>query len=355
VHGKKILSFLLIFIFVLTACGSGDEGDEYTRYRASFIGLFDTHTVILGYTKTEEEFSYLTNIIREELVRLHELFDIYNEYDGINNMKTINLNAGIEPVEVDPVVISLLNLSKEAYYETDGLLNIALGSVLNIWHEYRTFGSRNPDLAELPSLEKLQHANNFTNINDIIIDEENNTVFLRYPEMSLDVGSLAKGYAVELVAQLANDIGLSSAVISIGGDIRTLDGPPVGTRDVWAIGIQDPDRSMNDIQNTIDTVYVTHQSVITSGDYQRFFVVDGQAYHHIINPRTLMPTSYYRSISVLYPNSATANMIAIAAFLLPLEESLQFVESLGAEAIWILNDASVVTTEGYSLVSRNFS
>lgn len=350
-----MLSLLLVSILILTACSSSDQSDEYTRYRASFIGLFDTHTVILGYTKTEEEFTYLTNIIREELTRLHELFDIYNEYNGVNNMRTINLNAGIEPVEVDPVIISLLNRSKEAYYETDGLLNIALGPVLNVWHEYRTFGSMNPDLAELPSLEKLQHVNNFTNIDDIVIDEDNSTVFLRYPEMSLDVGSLAKGYAVELAAQLANEIGLNSSVISIGGDIRTLDGPPVGERNVWAIGIQDPERGMNDVQNTIDTVYVTHQSVVTSGDYQRFFIVDGQAYHHIINPRTLMPTNYYRSISVLYPDSSIANMIAIAAFLLPLEESLSFVENLGAEAIWILNDASIVTTDGYKLISRNFS
>ena len=343
-------------IFV-SACGSqNDENDDgYTRYRASFMGLFDTHSVILGYTTSEEEFGYLVNLLHEELTRLHELFDIYNEYDGINNMKTINDNAGIQPVEVDQSIINLINLSKEAYYHTDGLLNIALGPVLTVWHEYRAFANINPDIAELPSMEKLQQANSYANMNDIIVDEENNTVFLTQAGMSLDVGALAKGYAVEQIAQKARNIGLSHAVISVGGDIRTLDGPPVGTRDIWAIGIQDPNMRMNETQNTIDTVYVTNNSVVTSGDYQRFFVVDGQIYHHIICPRTLMPKNYYRAVSVIYPDAGVANIISIAIFLMPIEEGIEFVESFGAEAIWILYDGFVVTTDGYNLISRNFS
>lgn len=358
---KKIFVLLYAFfsIFILNACApqnaQSDENDgEYRRFRANFIGLFDTHTTILGYATSEEEFSQRIDILNEELTRLHELFDIYNEYDGINNLKTINDNAGIQPIEVDPSIISLINFSKEAYNYTDGLLNIALGPVLTIWHEYRAFANINPDLAELPSMEKLKQADNYTNINDIIIDEENNTVFLLHENMSLDVGAIAKGYAVEVIAQKAKDIGLTNAVISVGGDIRTLDGPPVGRR-VWAIGIQDPNRRINDTQNTIDTVYVTNNSVVTSGDYQRFFVVDGQVYHHIINPRTLMPLNEYRAVSVIHPDASIANILSTAIFLLPIDEGIEILKSFEAEAIWILNDESIVTTDGYKLISRSFN
>ena len=125
---------------------------------------------------------------------------IRDSYEGINNIKTINDNAGIKPVKVDKRIIDLIKFSKDMYEKTNGKTNIAFGAVLSIWHEYRTIGIEDPANAALPSEEELRIASEHTNIEDIVIDEEHSTVFLSDPLMRLDVGAVAKGYATEQVS-----------------------------------------------------------------------------------------------------------------------------------------------------------
>ena len=231
---------MLVLSMVLSACTANAQ-PEYTRYRVMFFGMFDTVVEVLGNTRTQDDFNYFAQIIRERLEELHQLFDIYNEYEGINNLKTINNNAGIQPVEVSQDIIDLLLLAKEGYRITNGLFNIAMGSVLTIWHDYRTFGRRHSDLAVLPDMDMLQEASLLTNIDDIVIDEENSTVFLRQPGMSLDVGAIAKAFAAEDAAFLARDMGFTSFLLNAGGQI-TVVGEPADTDAVrWSIAIQDPE------------------------------------------------------------------------------------------------------------------
>lgn len=354
---KQKAIFLFIITLLLASCEipNSNNRNEYKRFRSTFIGLFDTHSIIMGYATSEEEFNYFRDIIYNELYRLNQLFDIYNEYENINNLKTINDNAGISEVKVDPVIINLIKYSKELHTYTNGLVNIALGPVIKIWNEYRLLSSANPSLATLPNMKQLQHANNYTNINDVIIDEENNKVFLKHQNMSLDVGSIAKGFSIELVSQKAIEAGFESFVISVGGDIRTSGAPLAGSRNQWSIGIQHPNLSIHGTQNIIDNVYVTNNSVFTSGDYQRFFVVNGEVYHHIIDPTTLMPANKYRAVSVIYPNAATADALSTAVFILNIQQGKKILEEFGAQAIWILHDNSTIYTEGFKNISNYYS
>jgi len=135
VLAKRVLSMILVLVMLcsVTGCANGKE----TRYEASFLELFDTVTKIVGYAKNEEEFTEYTQLIYDELKVYHELYDIYHDYDGINNIKTINDNAGIKPVKVDQKIIDLIKFSKETYKLTGGKTNVALGSVLTMWHDYR--------------------------------------------------------------------------------------------------------------------------------------------------------------------------------------------------------------------------
>ena len=111
-------------------------------------------------------------------LEFNKLYDIYKDYDGINNIKTINDNAGIKPVEVQQEIIDLLLFSKEWYNRTNGKCNIALGSVLSIWHDYRNASINNPEKAEIPPPDMLKEAMRYTDINKVIVDEDNNTVYL---------------------------------------------------------------------------------------------------------------------------------------------------------------------------------
>lgn len=351
---KKIISILLIiFIIVNLLTGCTKKYEKFTHY---IFDTFDTVTQIVGYTHTKKEFDEYANYIDMRLLELHKYYDKYNNYEGVNNIKTINDNAGIRPVKVDKEIIDLIKFSKNMYEKT-GILktNIAYGAVINIWSAYRDEAEVNPENARIPTIEELERASKHTDINKVILDEENSTVYLEDPQMSLDVGAVAKGYATELVTNEVIAKGFKSGIISAGGNIRTIGKPLDGIRERWGIGIQHPDKSVvNDQSNILDTVYINDASVVSSGDYQRFYIVDGKVYHHLIDPATLMPGDYYRAVTVITPDSGEADFLSTTVFLLPYEEGRQLVESLdNVEALWIFKDGRIEFTEGMKKIMNS--
>ncbi len=349
---RKITAFLLgmMMISMLSACSFGKD----MRYEASFLELFDTASVIVGYAKSEEEFTKYSQMIYDELKVYNELYDIYNDYEGVNNIKTINDNAGIKPVKVDRKIIDLLLFSKEWYEKTNGEINVAFGSVLSLWHDHRTAGLDNPENATLPDYEELKERNQHIDIGDMVIDEEASTVYLKDPEMSLDVGAIAKGYAVERAALFAQEAGFENGMISVGGNVRTFGNKldDNGKEIPWSVGIQNPDLSSD-----VKTLYVLNlsgYSLVTSGIYERYYVVDGKQYHHIIDPKTLMPTEYFVSVSIICPDSGMADALSTAVFNMPYEEGSKLIEGLdGVEALWVFPDQSMKYSSGFQAMIRD--
>jgi thiamine biosynthesis lipoprotein len=343
---KKGIVFILLItmLFSLSACSK----NEPKRYDASFLELFDTLTRVVGYADSEEEFKKDVQMIYDELKMYNDLYDIYHNYDGINNIKTINDNAGIAPVKVDKKIIDLLQLSIDINKKSHNTKNIAFGAVLSVWHQYRTEGLDNPEDAKLPPMELLQEKAKHTDIDDIIIDEENSTVYLSDPEMSLDVGSIAKGYATEMVSIYAKEHGFENGMLSVGGNVRTigskLDGKDGDT--TWSVGIQNPDEESE--QTNLYILGLNDYSLVTSGVYERYYVVDGKKYHHIIDPKTLMPTEYFLSVSIVTKSSAMADALTTVIFNMPYEEGLEFIESMDdTEALWVFHDGSMKYSNGF--------
>lgn len=335
---QKAGILLASVVIVLALALKARPADELTRYTATFLDVFDTKTDIIGYGKTQEEFTEQVELLKEKLVYYNELYDIYHNYDGINNMKTINDNAGIAPVKVDAEIINLLKLSKEMYEETNGQINIAMGSVLSIWHDYREEASAYPQDAKIPPMEELETASMHTDIDNIVIDEEASTVYLSDPEMSLDVGSIGKGYAVQRVAEYAEEIGMENVLLSVGGNICAV-GEKID-KTMWRLGIQNPD--MDSEETYVKKVDVKDACVVTSGNYQRYYMVDGVRYCHIIDPDTLMPADYFASVSIITTDSGRADALSTSVYNMPFEEGLAYVNGLdGVEAMWIFEDGSV--------------
>lgn len=342
---KRYIFFLIIVLNISILVGCGNV--TYTKYKDSFFDTFDTVTTVVGYAKDEEEFEAYMDKIYKRSVELHQLFDKYSEYDGVNNIKTINDNAGKKPVKVKKEIIDLLLVSKEWYYKSGEKTNIAMGPVIEIWSEYQNQASVNPENASIPTMEELEEANKYTDIEKLVVNEEDNTVFLEDPNMLLDVGSVAKGYAIELISKELEEEGFKSALISGGGNIRAIGKPLDTERERWGIGIQNPDKSLIDTGNLLETIFIKDASVVSSGDYQRYFVVDGKVYHHIIDPETLMPGNYYRAMTIVTPDSGIADFLSTSAFLLPLNESKELIESLkDTDALWVMKDGTIETTEG---------
>ena len=186
-------------------------------------------------------------------------------------------------------------------------------------------------------------------IHDLVIDDAARTVFLTDPEMSLDVGSVGKGYAVEMVAQAAEARGLTSALISVGGNLRAIGTKPDGSQ--WVGGVEDP-WNASDVytgsSSSVAAVKMSDLSLVTSGDYQRYYLVDGVRYHHLIDPATLWPAAYFDGVSVLAPDSGVADCLTTGLFCMPLEEGQAIIESLdGVEALWCTTDGQIVKSSGW--------
>lgn len=347
---QLVTGILSVCLLVGLTAGCAKKAPVLNRYDAQFLSLFDTVTSIVGYSENEEIFTEYINEFHDELQEYHQLYDIYDNYEGINNLKTINDNAGIEPVKVDQKIIDLLLFSKEMYQKTDGKMNVAMGSVLSIWHEYRTEGLDNQEAAKLPPMEKLQEATQYTDIDKLVINEEASTVFLTDSRMSLDVGAIAKGYATEQICRDLSADGFSNALVSVGGNVRAIGAKGDGS--LWKVGIQNPDLT-SDVKY-LHTVDVKDHSLVSSGTYQRYYTVEGKEYHHIINPDTLMPSEQYLSVSILCKDSGMADALSTSVFNMDLEEGKSLIESLDdTEAMWILADKTEVYSSGFEAHMEN--
>ena len=187
-------------------------------------------------------------------------------------------------------------------------------------------------------MEELSRAAEHTDITKIIIDEKNSTVFLEDPMMKLDVGAIAKGYAVEMAARSLEEKNISGYVINVGGNVRTVG--PKGDGSKWLVGIENPEDS--DDLPYLAYLELSDISLVTSGSYQRYYIVDTKRYHHIIDPQTLMPSEGYLSVSVICKDSGKADALSTALFCMPLDDGLALINSTDdAEAMWVENDGTI--------------
>lgn len=337
---KKITAAALA---LLLFSGCQLQSPQPKQYNATFLTLFDTVTTVVGKAESQDAFTATANAVHDDLLVYHQLFDIYNDYDGIVNLKTVNEQAAAAPVVVDRIIIDLLLDCKEYYALTGGKVNVAMGSVLSLWHEARNEGIDDPVNAALPNIDDLRKAAFHTDFDSVIVDEEACTVFFTDPDVKLDVGAVAKGWATQRVAEHAPN----GLLISVGGNVCAT-GPKDEAGTPWVVGINAPDGD-----GYLHTLTVTDGSVVTSGDYQRYYTVDGKRYHHIIDPETLMPSSYWRSVTILCEDSGLSDALSTALFLLPQAEGQALLEKSGAEAMWVDEQGQEFFSPGFSNYIRS--
>ena len=348
---RLISAFLAGVLCLGLLAGCASKKKELTRCTTVFYDVFDTVTQVIAYCESEDEFNTQMSALHADLIAYNQLYDIYNDYPGVNNVKTINDNAGKAPVEVDDRILSMLELADRMYTTTNGKLNIAMGSVLNIWHNYREAAEATETDADnkLPTMDELEAAAQHCDIRNVIIDTDAKTVYLADPDMSLDVGSVGKGYAVEMVCQAAEARGLTSALVSVGGNLRAIGTKPDGSQ--WTGGVENP-WNASDLYTSDsmlgDAINMSDMALVTSGDYQRFYVVDGKRYHHLIDPDTLFPATYFNGVTVLCSDSGLADCLTTGLFCQSLEDGQKIVESLdGVEAMWCTPDQQIITSSGW--------
>ena len=344
----SVLFFSLSFLNISSGIAETNPAEAYKRYSVVFTDSFDTVISFIAFSESEESFNATASQVHDIFLYLHKLYDRYNSYEdeGIINVYTLNQRAKDGPVEVNPLLFSMLQFAKSHYPETNGKTNIAMGAVLALWHNEREYATDHPDNARLPDMDELKSAALHMNIDDLILDPDAMTVEFTDPEMQLDVGAVAKGYATEIVAEMLLAENVTSFIISAGGNVRVGDSPMDG-RPNWGIGLQAPDGDVFAKSEIAETLFLSNCSVVTSGDYQRYYTVDGTRYAHLIDPDTLMPGNAFRSVTIITKDSGYADLLSTAAFLMPYEDSRAFVESLDdVEGIWLFPDGSKTMTDG---------
>lgn len=334
---KRLFACILAICLLLCSACTAEDAAAYQKYRYHFFGTFDTIITLTGYTTEQAEFEKHAEFVEQEMTRLHRVFDRYNPYDGVENLYLINQQAGVAPVHADKALVDLLLLVRDWRAQYSDVVNPAMGSVLTLWHDARDDGTYVPDKTALSA------ASAHTDYEQIIIDQQAQTVFFADPELSLDLGSVAKGYAAQLVADALRAQGWDKFIINAGGNVICGSNPPDG-RDFWKVAVEDLDGV-----STRTTIAAVDQCIVTSGDYQRFFIVDGQRYHHIIDPDTLFPAAHMRAVTIVSKDSGLSDFLSTTAFLLPYEESRALIESIpDTEAMWTLTDETVEMTDGFA-------
>ncbi len=343
-----LLSFLLLFVFSsslpLVSCTEESKPQVNNRIEESepqvnnriFYDYFDTVCVIYDYSGMESErFSSLAKSVEAAIAHYHRLFDIYHEYEGMTNLATLNRLAGAGAVQVPGEIIELLSFSLEMYGLTGGKVNIAMGSVLSLWHDFRLSGGK----GGVPSAEELSKRGEHTSVDSVVIDRENSTVEITDPELSLDVGAIAKGYTAELIKTELKAEGYSGIVLDMGGNLCAVGSKPGGGG--WKSAIRNPLYFEGAEEPYTRTVTIIDESLVTSGVYERYFIFEGVRYHHIIDPETLIPESRYLSVSVKTSHSGAADALSTAIFNMSEEEAEVFVASLeDTEVTLIFSDGS---------------
>lgn len=336
------LAVCLLIGLILSSCVKNEP--QKNKYSAYSMEYFDTVITVVGYEYTQAEFDAVANDILTQFSEYHRLYSIYNRFDGLENLCTINelVDGAHRTVTVDSRIIDMLLYAKEMYDATDSMVNVAMGSVLSLWHTYRTLGMDNPAEATLPPMDKLLAAAEHTDISNMVIDKENSTVTITDPLMRLDVGAIAKGYAAECVALSLEERGISGYVLNVGGNIRAVGPKPDGS--LWTVGIENPNGD-----EYLSYLELNGQSVVTSGSYQRYYYVNGEPYHHIIHPDTQMPAKGFTSVSVICKDSGFGDAMSTALFCLSLEDGLALVESTpGLEALWLTDGGDITVSSGWN-------
>lgn len=349
---KNLICICLALAFVcLAGCGKTYVNTSYTQTRSKgYFDWFDTVTYIQSFAgDSQKSFDENCSALAQEIEKYHRLFDIYHEYEGFNNLCTVNRMAGISAVKVDPEIIELLDYCVYLYEITDGELNVMMGSVLRLWHEVREAATEGPDGLVgryIPSEEDLLEASGHTDINLLEIDRKASTVFIRDPEASLDVGAVAKGFTAERCAEMLRLRGATGYVVNIGGNLRLVGEKADGSE--WITGIRDP----FDANALAVKIKIGDTSCVTSGIYERFFSFNGRYYHHIIDRDTLCPASGYSSVSVVTQDGSLADALSTALFCMDREAALDLLESLrqggtAVEVLFITADGERICTEGF--------
>jgi len=271
----------------------------------------------------------------EEIKRIEKLFTTFDESSQTN---LINRNAGIAPVKVDREMYDLIERSKKISALTQGAFDITYGSIdKRLWNFDKTMTS-------LPDPQTAKQLVRLINYRNVILDEKNCSVFLKEKGMRIGFGGIGKGYAAEKAKTLLQQKGVKSGIINAAGDLTAWGHQPNGKP--WTIGIADP----NTTKQAFSFLEITNTSIATSGNYEKFILIDGKKYSHTIDPKTGLPVRGIKSVTIICPNAEIADAMATPVMIMGIKTGLDMLNQMkGVAGIIIDDNDKIYTTKNINL------
>ncbi|MCE5185908.1 MAG: FAD:protein FMN transferase [Planctomycetaceae bacterium] len=324
---------LLMLGFVLTA-----QRRRVVTVDSGSRPLMGTLARIVVVAKDSARAAEAIELAFDEIVSLERLM---SDFDPNSQLSLVNRRAFTEPVPVDDSLFEVLSASIEYSRLSDGAFDITVGPVVGLWRAERNTGVP-------PTLQALEEARRAVGWQSLLLDPGKKTVRFAKPGMHLDLGGIAKGYAVDRALELLGQSGAQGAMVDLGGNIRTFGVPAHGARH-WNIGLQDPRRN----EHTLAVLNLDNLAVATSGDYRRFAVVNGQRLSHIIDPNTAQSAQSVSSVTIIAPSAMQTDALSTAVTVLGDQKGLLLVQSLPqVETIIIKNGAMIKSANAARFIAK---
>lgn len=329
-NGILLILFLVSSLIGLTACAK-----EYDHSK----DFFALDTIITIRIQGEKNGDML---IEKAIKRIEEIESLMSPSLEDSDVYRVNEAAGREAVKVHDDTLYVVERALEYGEMTQGLFDISVRPIVDLW----AIGTKN---ARIPGADEIEEKLALVDHDDIIIDRDEGTVFLKNEGMGMDLGAIAKGYAADEAARLLREEGVKSALLNLGGNIIT-----IGTKidgDPWRIGLQDP-RSKETGEEHFAIIDVEATTIVSSGDYERYiediFKETGKRYHHIFNPKTGEPAETGLMSSVIISQSSIdADALSTILYIMGKDKGLEFIEGFeGVEVILVADDKSIYISEG---------
>ena len=271
----------------------------------------------------------------DEIKRIEKLLTTFSDDSETNQ---INKNAGITPVTVSRETFNLVQRSIRISEITQGAFDITYGSIdKRLWN----FDQNMTSLPDKDTAKKMVRLINFRNI---VLDDEKCTVFLREEGMRIGFGGIGKGYAAERAKQVMKEQGVESGVVNASGDLNAWGIQPNGNK--WTVGIANPDSS----HEVFSYMTISDLAVATSGNYEKFIMVNGKKYSHTINPRTGLPVTGIKSVTIVTTNAEIADAMATPVMIMGINTGLDLINQMkNIEAVIIDDNNRVYTSNNINL------
>jgi FAD:protein FMN transferase len=317
---------LILVAFSLSSCTYQKEH----IYKKSKI-LMDTLVTITVVSVSQDKADKAIDKAFSRIEKIEKLSDFYSPESEIS---MINRKSGISGVRVSPDILEMLDKALYVSENTGGAFDITIGPVMSLYDFHKKIKPDDPE---------IKRELHFVNYHDLILDKKTSSVFLIKKGMLVDSGGITKGYTADKTVDILKQQDIHAGLVAVAGDIKAFGVKPDGKP--WKIGIRNPSPGNAD-DDIIATVELTDTAISTSGDYERFFVLDGKKYHHLIDPKTGYPSSGCRSVSVIAKDGVFTDSFATGVFILGPEKGMKVLEKMGFEGVIIDSNGETHVTPG---------